>query len=116
MKTYLRTAAVLFSLAVGSAVFAADKPADKKDAPKGEKCACCKEGKECKDKDCKCEKCAEKPKLVTLTGSHLPQKITKLGRITDGASPVTVLTREDLLATGETDLASALRHASPFIR
>ena len=112
MKTYLRSTAVVFSLLLGTAVFAADKPADKKD----EKCPACKDGKECKEKDCKCEKCAEKPKLVMLTGSHIPQKITKLGRITDGASPVTVLTREDLLATGETDLASALRHASPFIR
>lgn len=116
MKTYLRTAAVLFSLAVGSAVFAADKPADKKDAPKGEKCACCKEGKECKDKDCKCEKCAEKPKLVMLTGSRIPQRITKQGRITDGINPVTVFTSEDLAATGETDLAAALRKLHPSIR
>ncbi len=116
MKSSLRPAAVVFFLVLGTAVFAADKPADKKDVPKADSCACCKDGKDCKDKDCKCEKCAEKPKLVMLTGSRIPQRITKQGRITDGINPVTVFTSEDLAATGETDLAAALRKLHPSIR
>ncbi len=40
------------------------------------------------------------PKLVLLTGSHLPQRVTKVGRVTDSIQSVTVLTREDLEAAG----------------
>ncbi len=53
---------------------------------------------------------------VQLTGSHLPQRVTKVGRITDSASPVAVYSRADLEATGATDLKSALRALSPSIR
>lgn len=113
MKTYLRAAAVLAVLFLGTVGFAADNPADKKDAPKHEKCV---DAKNCKD--CKCEECAKnaKPKMVVLTGSHLPQRLTMMGRITDGASPVTVLTREDIENSGAMNLADALRKAVPSIR
>ncbi len=67
------------------------------------------------------EKPAEKQPAATerkvkLTGSHLPQRVTKVGRITDSASPVSVYSRADLEATGATDLKSALRALSPSIR
>ncbi|MBA4135716.1 MAG: hypothetical protein C0518_00205 [Opitutus sp.] len=111
MKKTLTTLLATAALVLAPALFAADnaKPADKKD----EKC--------CTDcKDCKCEKgkcaCDKKEKKVMLTGSHLPQTVTKVGRITDSIQPVSVYTSEDLLATGETDIASALRKLSPRIR
>ena len=118
MKTYLRAAAVLSVLCLATVGFAADKPADKKDAPKHEKCADAKDCKNCKEKDCKCEECAKnaKPKMVVLTGSYLPQRLTMTGRITDGASPVIVLTREDIENSGAMNLADALRKAVPSIR
>ncbi|MBI3886540.1 MAG: hypothetical protein HY302_12550 [Opitutae bacterium] len=116
MKTSLRAFAVLCSLAVGSAVFAGDKPADKKEAPPAEKGAAGKDAKQCQEKDSKCEKCPDQPKLVMLTGSRIPQRITKLGRITDGMNAVSVYSRADLESTGETDVASALRRLSPSIR
>jgi outer membrane cobalamin receptor len=67
------------------------------------------------------EKPAEKKPAATeqkvkLTGSHLPQRVTKVGRITDSASPVAVYSRADIEATGATDLKSALRALSPSIR
>lgn len=53
---------------------------------------------------------------VTLTGSHLPQRVTKVGPITDSASPVAVYSRAQLEATGANDLKAALRALSPSIR
>lgn len=124
MKLYLRSAALAFAVLLGTAVFAADKPADKpadpKDARKGEKCDACKEGEKCdackEGKEGKCEKCSEKPKLVMLTGSRIPQRITQYGRITDGIHPVSVYSREDLESTGANDTAEALRRLSPALR
>ena len=117
MKTKFSTLLAVLALTIGPAAFAADKdakPADKKDTPKQEKCTDCKDCKECKCKagECKCDD-TEKPKTVMLTGSHIPQRVTRIGRITDGISPVIVLTSADLEATGETDLAAALRKAVP---
>lgn len=110
MKKTLTTLLATAVIALVPALFAADnaKPAEKKD----EKC--------CSDcKDCKCEKgkctCDKKEKKMTLTGSHIPQTVTKVGRITDSMQPVSVYSREDLLETGETDLASALRKLSPRV-
>jgi outer membrane cobalamin receptor len=109
MKAKLSVLAAAFALALGPAIHAADeKPADKKDdRPRVE-------GKG----GCRCEigKCCGKEKKVMLTGSYLPQKVTRVGRITDGIHPVTVLSREDLEATGATDVASALRKALPATR
>lgn len=120
MKLYLRSAAVAFSFLLGTVAFASDKPADKPDAPKDEKCAACKEGAECKEckegKGAKCEKCAEKPKMVMLTGSRIPQRITKMGRITDGMHSVSVYSREDLESTGAIEVSEALRRLSPTLR
>ena len=114
MKTRFPTLLAVLALTLGPAVMAADqdkKPAEKKDPPKDEKC--CADCKDCKGKadDCKCEK----PKVVMLTGSHIPQRVTRYGRITDGISPVTVISREELQATGEVDLARALHKLVPSI-
>jgi hypothetical protein len=109
LTTFLATAVI----ALVPALFAADnaKPADKKEA---KSCTDCKDCKECKCEKGKCT-CEPKEKKVRLTGSHLPQTVTKLGRITDSVQPVSVFTREDLENTGETDIAAALRKLSPAI-
>ena len=120
MKTRFATLFAVLALALGPAAFAAEqdnKPADKKEPPKNEKC--CTDGKDCKSEDGKCkaaESTCEKPKRVVLTGSHIPQLITRHGRITDGINAVTVVSREDLEATGETNIAAALRKVVPAIR
>lgn len=112
MKKMLTTLLATAALTLAPALFAADnaKPADKKPAK------CCEH---CKDA-CKCEAgkctCEPKEKKVLLTGSLLKQKVTKVGRITDGMHPVSVYSREDLDMTGESDVASALRKLSPAIR
>jgi hypothetical protein len=91
------------------------KPADKKDAPKctcgnGDKCQC-NAGK------CQCDHKAKEPekKTVMLTGSNLPQQVTKVGSITDSAQPVKVISHDDLEKTGEMNLANALRKNVPAI-
>lgn len=112
MKTKLSLLVAAFALALGPAIHAADeKPADKKDDIK------CIDGKDrCKHETGKCKGCDQSEKKVTLTGSYLPQKVSRVGRITDGIHPVIVLSREELEATGATDVASALRKAVPAVR
>ena len=112
MKTKISTLLAAALIALVPALTAADKakPADKKDTK------CCEH---CKDA-CKCEtgkcSCDSKEKKMVLTGSLLPQSVTKVGRITDSAQPLSVYSRQDLEDTGETDVASALRKLSPAIR
>lgn len=110
MKKTLTTLLATAVLALVPAMFAADndKPADKKKC-----CESCKDACKCEAGKCACD---SKEKKVMLTGSHIPQTVTKLGRITDSMNPVSVYSREDLLQTGETDVASALRKLSPRVR
>ncbi|HVU16285.1 MAG TPA: hypothetical protein VHD32_05150 [Candidatus Didemnitutus sp.] len=54
-------------------------------------------------------------KTVMLTGSNLPQKVTKVGRITDSAQPVTVITHDDLEKSGAISVSDALRKMVPAI-
>ncbi|MBI2515721.1 MAG: hypothetical protein HYV95_02285 [Opitutae bacterium] len=111
MRTKLNLLAATLALAIGPAIYAADAPpADKKDDAK---CTDCKNGCKCETGKCQC---GDKEKKVMLTGSYLPQTVTRVGRITDGMHPVTVLSRADLEATGETNVASALRKALPMMR
>lgn len=110
MRTKLSLLAAAVALAIGPAIYAADAPpAGKKDDAK---CTDCKSGCKCETGKCKCD---EKEKKVILTGSYLPQTVTRVGRITDGIHPVVVLSREDLEATGATDVATALRKALPMM-
>jgi len=115
MKAKLSLLAAACLMALAPALIAAGdqtKPAEKKDAAK---CEHCKDGCKCEAGQCACDKDSGK-KTVMLTGSHLPQTVTKLGRITDSAQPVTVISHDDLAQTGEINLAAALRKAVPQIR
>lgn len=109
------------ALVLAPAVFADSKPQapEKKDA--APTCEACKDGCKCEAGQCKCEKKpkAEKPKKderVVLTGSRIPQKVTRVGLVTDGMHPVTVITADDLARTGQGDVAGALRHLVPALR
>lgn len=121
MKAKLTVLFAAAALVLAPAVFADSKPQapEKKDA--APICAACKDGCKCEAGQCKCEKKPkeEKPKKdgrVMLTGSHLPQKVTRVGLITDGMHPVTVITADDLARTGHGDVAGALRHLVPGMR
>jgi hypothetical protein len=108
MNAKLSLLAAACLLAMAPALTAADDPvksADTKETAKGEK------GK------CQCDKKAKEPekKAVLLTGSNIPQKVTQVGRITDSAQPLSVISHDDLERTGEINLASALRKTSPNI-
>jgi hypothetical protein len=110
MKKLLPTLLTAAALTLAPAVFAADQA--KSPAPKE------------KETKATCEACKDaakgdtgsKEKKVVLTGSLLPQRVTKVGRITDSVQPVSVYSREDLASTGEHDLASALRKLSPALQ
>lgn len=89
--------------------------ADKKEKPAAA-CEACKDGCKCEPGQCKCDaKKKDKEKRVVLTGSHIPQRVTKHGRITNGISPVVVYSASDLESTGETSVAAALRKLSPAL-
>lgn len=118
-STLFRTLAISTLLALAPAAFAADAQpatkADKKEKPAAA-CEACKDGCKCEPGQCKCDaKKKDKEKRVVLTGSHIPQRVTKHGRITTGISPVVVYTADDLKGTGETDIAAALRKLSPAL-
>jgi hypothetical protein len=103
-KFSLLAAACIVGLAPALlAVDATTKTADKKDAAKVETTKAAPDKK------------ATEParKTVMLTGSNLPQTVTQVGRITDSAQPVTVLSHDDLERTGENNLGAALRKSMP---
>ena len=121
MQTYLRSLAALSSLFLGTLLFGAE-------APKADACSacksCCEKDAKCCEKDAKCcakeTKCTEKSgdctkcegdktQKVVLTGSLLPQRVSKTGRRPDGISPVTVINRRELESTGQLTLEDALR-------
>jgi outer membrane cobalamin receptor len=58
---------------------------------------------------------AAKIKMVVLTGSNIPQKATKAGRLPDTAQPLTVITGEEIEHSGATTVAGALRRMVPQI-
>ena len=108
MKAKLSLLAAVCLLAAAPALNAADdqvKPADKKVQAKSEPAKC------------QCEKKAKEPekKTVMLTGSNIPQQVTQVGRITDSADPLVVVSHDDLEKTGEMNLAAALRKSTPSI-
>ena len=112
-KLSLLAAACLFALAPAlTAADGKDKSADKKDAAK---CEHCKDACKCETGKCQCNCQEPEKKTVMLTGSHIPQQVTEVGRITDSAMPVTVITQDDLSRTGEVNLAAALRKSVPAI-
>lgn len=113
MKTKLSLLFAAVAFALVPAIHAADqKPADKKD-PSAPCCEHCKDACKCEAGKCTCDEKKPEKKMVMLTGSRLPQEVTRVGRITDSMHPVTVLSREDLDSTGEADLARALRKLVP---
>lgn len=57
----------------------------------------------------KSEMKAEAATKVTLTGSRIPRSVRQRGAITDTASPVIVITRQELDRSGAMTLADALR-------
>jgi hypothetical protein len=117
--TLLRILAISMLLALAPAAFAADvqpaPQADKKKKPAAA-WAACQDGCKCEPGQCTCDaRKKDQEKRVVLTGSHLPQRGTKHGRITTGISPVVVYTADDLKGTGATDIAAALRKLSPVL-
>jgi len=53
------------------------------------------------------------PKLVAVTGSHIPQLVDPRTGAPDTASPVHVYTNQDLMRTGLANTAAALRELEP---
>jgi hypothetical protein len=106
MKAKFSLLAAACFVALAPALLAVDattKTADKKDAAKVE------QKKTAPDKKVK----EPEKKTIMLTGSNLPQTVTQVGRITDSALPVTVLSHDDLEKTGENNLGAALRKSMP---
>lgn len=120
MKKLLPLSVAAALLVFASATFAAEqnaaaaKPATKEKSKPAAQCEACKDDCKCEKGRCKCDE--KKEKRVLLTGSHIPQRVTKVGRITNGISPVVVYTASDLESTGESDVAAALRKLSPAFR
>jgi hypothetical protein len=104
MKTKSGLLAAAFFLAAIPVLVAADKPTRADDKPAVKPAAKAEPAKD-----------DSGWKTVLLTGSYLPQKVTKVGRITDSAQNVTVITHDDLEKSGENNLAAALRKIVPAI-
>lgn len=104
MKTKSGLLAAALFLAALPALVAADQPAkaDVKNEPKAAAKADATKG-------------AASEKTMLLTGSNIPQKVTKDGRSIEGAQPLTVITHDDLEKSGQNNLAMALRKMVPQI-
>lgn len=115
-SSLIRTLVIPALLALAPAAFAADVPPATQEDKKEKPAAACKDTCQCAPGQCPCDARKKGPeKRIVLTGSHIPQRVTKQGRITTGISPVVVYTAEDLAGTGETQLAAALRKLSPAL-
>jgi hypothetical protein len=102
------TALMLSPAAFGAATQKSKKT--QKDQPVA---ACCEDAKGASKSakgDCAC---TTVEKRVVLTGSHIPQRVKRHGRITTGVSPVVILSAEDIANTGESDVGAALRKLVP---
>lgn len=116
MKNKLSLLFAVAALALAPAIHAADKPQSDKKGPAKQTCEHCKDACKCEAGKCACDDKQPEKKTVMLTGSHLPQTVTKVGHITDSALPLTVLTREQLELSGASDVGSALRKLVPQMR
>jgi outer membrane cobalamin receptor len=53
------------------------------------------------------------PTKETVTGSHIPREVQRIGRTTDSIAPVYVLDRTDIDRSGATSVGAVLRRV-PF--